>query len=263
MLTSQAGMVLEQMGRKEAAMEAYRAVAAAYQNSDDPQLASEARSLSERVKSLELGLDGKLRTLMAGEPNAVPPLLEAVETLLSEEQPSEYSLNMASQVGQMLEMFEQVEAAGTVYDLIEQRFQNHPDEELAAQAQKRAENGRKRAALVGQPLTVEGVLLDGTPFDWGVYEGKLVLVDFWATWCMPCLREFPTTEKYYRAYRDKGFEVVGVNLDEDMNSVRQFLDVQPLPWQNVFAADPEARGFQNPMAVKCGVDAIPFLVLVG
>ena len=73
----------------------------------------------------------------------------------------------------------------------------------------------------------------------------------------------PNLKKNYEKYRDKGFEVVGVNIDEDPQMVQRFLALQPLPWTTVISADANARGFEHPLAVKCGIDAIPFLVLIG
>jgi hypothetical protein len=73
----------------------------------------------------------------------------------------------------------------------------------------------------------------------------------------------PNLKQSYEKYRDQGFEVVGVNIDDDPQTVRKFLAFQPLPWTTVISADPNARGFEHPLAVKCGIDAIPFLVLIG
>src|SRR5690606_1724849 len=72
----------------------------------------------------------------------------------------------------------------------------------------------RRMALPGNPIQVTGTLLDGSPFNWDAYRGKVVLVDFWATWCGPCRAEVPNVIKMYQAYHDKGFDVVGISLDE-------------------------------------------------
>ena len=120
-----------------------------------------------------------------------------------------------------------------------------------------------RVGLVGQPLDVTGVLPDGTAFDWEKYRGKVVLVDFWATWCRPCLQEIPNIEANYEQYKDQGFEVIGVNLDDDVETLNGFLERRELLWPSIISEDPAARGFKSPMAQKCGVSAIPFVLLIG
>jgi thiol-disulfide isomerase/thioredoxin len=121
--------------------------------------------------------------------------------------------------------------------------------------------------LIGQPFAVQGKLPDGSDLDWGKYQGKVVLVDFWATWCMPCLAEIPNIRKCFEQYRDKGFEVVAVNVDNNPQGLQRFFSVQSLPWATIVnpqpAADPDSPEITHPLAVRCGVDAIPFLVLVG
>ena len=61
------------------------------------------------------------------------------------------------------------------------------------------------------PLTIE--TLGSGEFDLGAMRGKVVLVDFWATWCAPCLAEFPTLAKFYRKHRAQGFEVIALSID--------------------------------------------------
>ena len=99
--------------------------------------------------------------------------------------------------------------------------------------------------------------------DWEQYEGKVVLVDFWATWCGPCLQEIPNMRKNYARFQDAGFEIVSINLDNDLATVEGFLKAQPLPWPTVVSDQEDEFGFENPNAVRCGVRGIPFLVLVG
>ncbi len=73
---------------------------------------------------------------------------------------------------------------------------------------------RRARLLTGDPVKVSGKTIDGKPFDISQYKGKVVIVDFWATWCGPCLAELPNLKKIYEKYHDRGLEIVGVNLDD-------------------------------------------------
>lgn len=266
MIARQAAMMLQQLGHKDAAAEAYQTIGSAYKDNPDPQIAAEVRSMLEQAKvqaqEAELDLDGKLRSLVTGQPNSAQPVLDVLKALLGGPSPGEYALTVVSQVAQLLEISGNYKEAAEAFTLLENTYKNHPDAAVAKQATVRAENGRRRSALIGQPFTVDGVQADGSPFDWGKYQGKVVLVDFWATWCRPCLEEIPNIDANYKKYKAKGFEVVGVNLDDDPQTVVRFLEVQPLPWTTVVSSDRNAFGFDNPLAVKCGIDAIPFIVLL-
>ena len=262
-MAGQAAVMLQQKGYDDAALEAYRVLGNAFKDSPEPLLAAQAHAMLQRAQTIEVDLNGKLDAMFGGQPNSVQPVMDAIESLLGAESPGSDLLEMLSQVSQLLEISGHYAEASQALALIEKAYQANPDESLGKQAAAQAENGRRRAALIGQPLAVEGVLADGSPFDWSQYQGKVILIDFWATWCGPCLQEIPHMQRNYEAYRDKGFEVVGVNLDDDPAAMKQFLSAQPLPWTTVVSADPNAKGFDNPLAVKCGVDAIPFMLLVG
>ena len=83
----------------------------------------------------------------------------------------------------------------------------------------------RRVGLPGNEMQIEAKLLDGTAFDWASYRGKVVLVDFWATWCGPCIGELPNVKENYKKYHDKGFDVVGISLDRSKEPLEKF----PLP----------------------------------
>lgn len=173
------------------------------------------------------------------------------------------ALALTQQAGQYLEFSGDVEEAQQVYASLQEKVDTLQDPDIKEQLTESLTNARKRTGLVGKELKVENMNnLEGQPLDWAKFQGKVVLLDFWATWCGPCIAEIPNIEEVYAAYKDQGFEVIGVNLDDDSASVEKFFEQQKLPWDIAIPADPMQRGFENPLAVRCGVDAIPFMLLL-
>ncbi|MCA9239228.1 MAG: redoxin family protein [Planctomycetales bacterium] len=116
------------------------------------------------------------------------------------------------------------------------------------------------ADLVGKPFELHGVTLAGQPLNWKQFEGKVVLVDFWATWCGPCRAEMPNVLDNYKKHHAAGFEVVAVSVDKDLDALKSFLLEQQPPW--TVLADRHPR---NPasMSRQLGITGIPAFVLVG
>lgn len=75
--------------------------------------------------------------------------------------------------------------------------------------------------------------MDGDLITLSDYRGKVVLLDFWATWCAPCVAEIPSVKAAYDKYKDQGFVVIGVNLDQDMGKLKQFVSDQGIAWPQV------------------------------
>jgi thiol-disulfide isomerase/thioredoxin len=78
--------------------------------------------------------------------------------------------------------------------------------------------------------------LNGRPLRLDDLKGKYVLIDFWATWCAPCLTELPNVQSAYKKYHDRGFEVVSVSLDEAPDPVVDFAKTRKLPWRQIHNA---------------------------
>jgi thiol-disulfide isomerase/thioredoxin len=98
----------------------------------------------------------------------------------------------------------------------------------------------------------------GNPLSVSKYEDKVVLVDFWATWCVPCVAELPNIIKAYNKHHSNGFEVIGISLDQDEQKLKSFLKAKEIPWVQYF----DGKGWQNKLAAKYGIDSVPATFLL-
>lgn len=99
---------------------------------------------------------------------------------------------------------------------------------------------------------------DGKPASLSALRGKVVLVDFWASWCGPCRKENPFIVSVYQKYKSKGFEIFGVSLDDNAEAWKEAIKKDGLSWQQVS----ELKKWDTGAAKEYGVDAIPFSVLL-
>lgn len=264
-IVSQGATVLQRLKRDDAAKDAYRAVGNAFKGNADPRIARDALIMFDQARMADMGFDAKLIAMQDGEPDSIPPVKEVLKNVLSEEDPGEVPLTAAAFVAQFLEKARHYQDLVEINTLIEDAYKDHSNKELAERAAGMVAKARLRVGLVGKPFTVEGTLSDGSDLDWEKYQGKVVLVDFWATWSRSSLDEIPNIRDRYEEYREKGFEVVGVNVDNNPGDLPLYLKFQPLPWPTIVnpSADPAAPGLTHPLAIQCGVAAPPFTVLVG
>ena len=77
------------------------------------------------------------------------------------------------------------------------------------------------------PVELTGVLTDGTPFDLAQHRGKVVMVNFWATWCPACRADWPVWQEAFERYSESDFEMVAVSIDRDQGALEKFLKKHP------------------------------------
>ncbi|MBW3624463.1 MAG: redoxin family protein [Armatimonadetes bacterium] len=111
------------------------------------------------------------------------------------------------------------------------------------------------------PFPIVSKDMDGKPVSLDQYKGKVVLVNFWGTWCPACMAEMPDIIAMYQKYKGQGFDVLGVPLENDIDKVRvaSYLERRGLPWRQAF----EGKRMGNAIAEKYRVSATPLSILIG
>lgn len=100
--------------------------------------------------------------------------------------------------------------------------------------------------------------VDGKTLSIADHKGKVVLIDFWATWCPPCRAEIPNVVATYKKYHDQGFDIIGVSLDQDREKLLGYTKQNDMTWPQFF----DGQGWQNKLAVKYGIESIPATYLL-
>ena len=115
-----------------------------------------------------------------------------------------------------------------------------------------------QAYAIGKPLGLSFTAVDGRKIDLKDLSGKVVLIDFWATWCGPCVAEVPNLKKVYETYHAKGFEILGISLDDKKADLLAFTQKHEMPWPQYF----DGKHWNNEISFRFGISSVPTAWLV-
>lgn len=121
-----------------------------------------------------------------------------------------------------------------------------------------ATDAMKSLDRMGQAVDLQFTAVDGRSVDLSKLRGKVVLVDFWATWCGPCVGEVPNVKKTYDQYHSKGFEIIGISLDKEKDKLTSFVAENKMDWPQFF----DGQFWQNKYARQFGIESIPTMWLI-
>ncbi len=221
---------------------------AKFQSLNMPKIAAEAESAAMQVN---------LVAALRGMPGALP-LDEAVKKmkLSVEKTPDMDSFSIVYMTIKELTQMGKTAETAELCNWAVKTFANCPDKKVL-ELLPMIEGTARRLQLLGKDMTIKGPLVDGKPYDLAEQKGKVVLVQYWATWCEPCLQEIVNVLKNYELYHDRGFEVVGISIDEDKAKFDEFLKESKLPWPMMLDSQSKESNAQ-----RYGVIGVPVLILV-
>ncbi|MEI7864977.1 MAG: TlpA disulfide reductase family protein [Chthoniobacterales bacterium] len=150
---------------------------------------------------------------------------------------------------QALEAFDQ-ERARAIY---EETAKNENKEISEA-----AKNGLALMEMRAKPFELSFTAVDGRKVDLADLRGKVVLVDFWATWCPPCMEEAPSLVETYEKFKDRGLEIVGISLDSDKDALKKFAAENKMTWPQFF----DGKGWDNEIAKRFNIKSVPTVWLL-
>lgn len=140
----------------------------------------------------------------------------------------------------------------------EAHLKDFPAEPMNRMVEGKVKSMQAAAEIKSKPLELKFTAVDGKVFDLSTLKGKVVLIDFWATWCGSCVAELPNVIKAYQELHPKGFEIVGISLDQDKEKLMAFVKDKGMEWPQYF----DGKGWQNEISTKYGISSIPAMWLV-
>lgn len=132
------------------------------------------------------------------------------------------------------------------------------ESDAPAAVKKAAEGLAKKMEAMGKPVPIKFTSVDKREVDLTQMKNKVVLIDFWATWCGPCVAEVPNVVKTYEKLHEKGFEIVGISFDADKDALEKFVADKKMTWPQYF----DGKRWENKFGREYGISSIPSMWLL-
>lgn len=221
-------------------------------------------------------------------PNGLTARSTAVQKALKAKEPvdfSDYRAELLRLAAKYPTIDMPAQYVGTYFAFLTQSGAKKPEliavaNELAASpnphVQKAAQAQLDKLTAFDKAFALAFTAVDGRKVDIKDYRGKVVLIDFWATWCGPCIKEIPVIKQVYAAYRNKGFEIIGVSLENARLSaddtpeqaeekhakakkiLNDFTTKTEMPWPQYY----DGKHWKNDLSTRFGIAGIPAMFLI-